>query len=285
MPKNQFPELAIIIDPYKEEIRALSNQLREARYTILSLMPKAAQDALKSYLSCESRQETHGWLNRTAETVVALAHILPPEEGSYFSNRACCPLCGGEGSSPYERGFTVPEGLRRHLVGWGNIRPCEVLEAAFELAHEHWHEKFHAAEQIEKTQKEELLRQRKGSEILYRIAPDQEPKLIDEGPTFGGTFRNESELAWAEQRLAELGFQITCEDNVKSYTSERENWLVYADPRLNGKIEFTAYKKPLPKKARGSYLRTATFKSFYIMDSWKNDIRGKYESRLMEAIR
>jgi len=285
MPKNRFSELAVIVDPYEKEISALSNKLREARYTILSLMPKAAQEALKSYLSCESRQETHGWVNRTAETIVSLAHILPPEEGSYFSNRACCPLCGGESSSPYERGFTVPEGLRRHLIGWGNTRPCEVLEAAFALANEYWHEKFHAEEQIEKAQKEERRRQRKASEVLYRTTPDREPELIDEGSIFRGPFRNESELAWAEQRLAYLGFQFTCEDNVKAYTSERGDWLVYADPRVKGKIEFRAYKKPLPKKARGSHIRRGVSRSFYLLDSWKNDIRGKYESRLMEVIR
>ncbi|CAI8823485.1 hypothetical protein [Methylocaldum szegediense] len=285
MPKNRFPEFSAIVEPYEEKINALEDRLREARYTILNLVPKEAQEALKSYLSCESRQETYGWLDRTAETIVSLAQILAPEKGSYFSDRAYCPLCGGESTSPYERGFAVPEGLRRHLVGWGNTRPCAVLEAAFALAKEYWHEKFHAEEQIEKAQEEERRRQRKASEVLYRIAPDREPELIDEGFIFGGTFRNESELAWAEQRLAYLGFQITCEDNVKSYTSEMENWVIYADPRVNGKIEFRAYKKPLPKKARGPHVRTGISGYFYLMDSWKHDLRKKYESRLLKAIR
>jgi len=67
--------------------------------------------------------------------------------------------------------------------------------------------------------------------VLYRTPPD----LIDGRLSFGKTPRSKEESDWVEERLANLGFQITCDANVKSYTNEHKDSVVYADPRQRGK--------------------------------------------------
>jgi hypothetical protein len=136
-------------NPAEDAIRRLKSDLYEARTTIIELMPEDIQRLLTSYYSCESRQQTYGWAESVADEIVESAEVLPRQQGFYFSDRAYCPLCGHGSESPYESGFAVPEGLRRHLVGWGNTRQCRVMEAALYLAGDYWHDKFHAAEQAE----------------------------------------------------------------------------------------------------------------------------------------
>jgi hypothetical protein len=268
-------------NPWEETIDRLKNELDQARRTILLLMPQNVQPVLSSYFSCEARQQTYGWESDVADKIIALAQILPPAEGSFLSDRAYCPLCGDGSSSPYQRGFSIPEGLHRHLVGWGgNVHQCRVMEAAVSLARDYWHDKFHPAEEAEEAEKRDRLAQRKKRGTLYRTSPYLEPQLIDEAIGFGAAPRDESELAWAEQRLEALGFQITREGNVKCYTNDRESFVAYADPRTRGGIEITVFRKPVSGRGRGRRTRPAVLTSFRLMDTWRNDLRGKYESRL-----
>ena len=267
------------VNPYETEIRRLQDELYHARYAIISLMPEETEKILTSYYySCKSRQETYRWTDIAAIEIIEFAKILSPEEGSCFSERAYCHLCGDGSNSYYETGFSVPEGLRRHLVGYGNTHQCRVFEAAEKLARNHWHDEFSAAEKAEAIEKQKHTIQRRKTEILYKIAPNREPELIDEG--FGIVPRSDDEMAWAENRLVDLGFQISCETNIKSYINEQESLVVYADPRAKGEIKFTVYKKPLSKSNRKRYWGN----SFSLKDNWKNDIRGKYESRVTQAI-
>jgi hypothetical protein len=84
--------------------------------------------------------------------------------------------------------------------------------------------------------------------------------------------------------LSELGFQTVSETNVKSYIVELGDFVVYADPRMGGQIVFRVYKRPLPKKRRIPRGRSARRREFHLLDSWKRDIQGKYETRLGAAM-
>jgi len=268
------------VNPFEAEIRCLQDELYDARYTIISLMPEEVEKILKSYYSCKSTEETYRWADIAAAEIIEFAKILSPEEGSYLSERAYCPLCGDGSNSFYENGFSVPEGLRRHLVGYGNTNQCRVFKAAERLARNYWHDEFSAIEEANAIEKKKRIIQRKKAEILYKTAPNSEPELKDEGIGFGTVPRNDDELAWAENRLVDLGFQIICDANIKSYISEQDSLVVYADPRAKGEIRFTVYKKPLSKNNRKRFWGN----SFSLKDNWKNDIRGKYESRVAQAI-
>lgn len=150
------------------------------------------------------------------------------------------------------------------------------MHATWQLAADYWNSQFREAELKEDIENAKRLAERHRTETHYRIAPNITPGLIDE---YSRSSRNPSEMDWAEQRLADLGFQNICENNVKSHTKEYDNFVIYADPRENGKISFRVYKKPIPKKGH-----RLLFNMFYLFDNWKNDIRGKYESRLQKIV-
>jgi len=263
-----------------ETIESLKHDLSTVRWTVLSLMPEDVQRILGSYYDCGSEEEALMWENITAEKIIALAEILQSRGWAFFGERAYCPLCKNGSNSPFEEGFAVPEGLRRHLVGWGNTHQCGIFKVALDLARDYWYDKFHEkAVDAEKEKSERTLSRRK-TETLYCVAPDLDPELIDEGIGYGVQARNETEMVWAEQRLADLGFSIIFEANFKTYLSDQADFVVYADPRKKGEIKFTVYKKPLPKKGRGSRSRPWAWNSFELRDNWKHDLSGKYRARL-----
>jgi hypothetical protein len=244
-------------------------------------------NVLTSYGTMESQSDRILWNEHAVEKIIALAEIIPSERESIFPGRAYCPLCGdGNLMTRYESGFSIPEGLRRHLLGWGrHAQQCRVMQAAAEIAERYWHNKFHPGEVKEEAQKRAISADRKKVETLYHIAPGSDPKLIDEGMFLDHTPRNGDELAWAEQRLKDLGLQIIYEGNIKSYTGEVGDFLVYADPREKGKITFRVYPKPPLGKNRTSRVAGSIPRVFHLMDRWKHEIQNKYESRLKEAIR
>jgi hypothetical protein len=277
MNKNPFQS-------YVDEIERLKNDLFEARYTILNLMPEKIENLLKGYYQVKSRQEGYTWEHEVTEQIIAEAKILSKEEGSFWRERACCPLCGRGSNGPYDRGFALPEGLRRHLTGWGNASRCEVMEAAFRLARDHWHRSFYEKEEFEKKEKQYLLIERRKAETVYLVDLYAEPCLLEEGIyTYDGRIRNEDELFWAENRLHELGVKSSTEGNVKKYLDEHADYLVLADPRVNGKILFKIYRKPLIKKGKDS-LGRPLYQSFCMQDAWKNDLPAKYALRVKECI-
>ncbi|HEY0006384.1 MAG TPA: hypothetical protein VGB17_16500 [Pyrinomonadaceae bacterium] len=183
-----------IVDLY-EENRRLQNELYHARYNIIDLMSKEVKELLHSFHSCKSREETYIGEHSAAETIISLAKRIPPKEGAYFSHRAYCPLCGDGSSSPYASGFSIPEGLRRHLVGWGNNRnQCPVFGAAMSLARDYWYEQFHEQEEAKAAEKAAHILERRKTETLYNTAPNEKPELIDEN-IYHDAPRNDDELA------------------------------------------------------------------------------------------
>lgn len=254
----------------EQTIRDLQNELEQTRSSVIRMMPFEAQLILMSYNSCKTRVETYQWPDTVASKLSDLATILPP---SIFdsSDRAYCPLCGDGSSWAYQEGFRLPEGLRRHLVGWGDRQPCPVFAIARRLAKEDWDERFHEAEERAKAK----ILKRKKCETLYKVGPTHTLELLDAGTYFCARARSLAELAWAETRLSNLGFLTTTEARVRSYIDERREFVVYADPRRYGLISFAVYAKPIPKQDHIGSIAT-----FNLSDNWKNDLRGKYEARL-----
>ncbi len=136
------------VNPFQEMLDRLKLELYQARWALitLNLIPDEARKLLRSFYRCESGEQTYQWKQDVVDGIAALTK--PALDDDLFDARehAFCPLCGGGSNSPYYRGFTQ-EGLRRHLLGWGNrSNECDVMSSAMSLAHEHWHEKFHEAE-------------------------------------------------------------------------------------------------------------------------------------------
>jgi hypothetical protein len=260
-------------DQRDQEVRRLKDELDDARRTILSLMPDAVHGELSSYSQCESRAASCRWLEDVAARLIE--RVEATQRSAYHQPRAPCPLCDSSPNSPYdEGGFTVPEGLRRHLVGWGNVSQCDVTEAAWHLARDYWDWQWRQTEVEEEAKGREQVAERRRTEVLYKTRPDREPELRDQAYEP----RPASDWSAAEERLRALGFVEAMEGSVKAYTRDHDDCLVYADPRSKGRIEFVVCPKPLPKR----YSRKSRyyFRQFSLLDSWKNDLEGKYQLRL-----
>ena len=264
--------------PLEQQVELLEKELNAARATIIGLMPEAVRLLLTDYYLCETRAQHCDWETAVVEKVIELAVPPGPEEG----RRARCPLCGSEGNSLVSaEGFTLPEGLSMHLRGKSNATPCPVLEQVFAQAREFLRPKLEGADRAEREENQKKLDQRRAVEPLYQTTFGEPPLLIDEDRQYvlhHKALRNEEQLAWAEQRLRELGFQLSANDRVKQYLLETEDVAVLADPRRTGEISFNVYGKPVPKEGCGECLF-----SFSIRDHWKYDIIGKFQTRLAKA--
>ena len=260
------------------ELRELRNALYMARRTIVDLMPEHFAKLLTSYHRCKSTREYHAWCGTTAEQIVSL---VPAEEIrlGYDSRRTACPLCKGLGHGPHPNGFTVPEGLHRHLTGYGNAHHCDVTQAAFELGRDFVQTHYGAAEAKAKAEADAVrateLAQRRLTEVIYRIDPFEAPRLVDEGSfVWMNRARDAEGVAWAERRAIALGFRSQLEGNVKTVALEAKDYIVFADIRQDKRIEFAVFRQPLKKK------KQITRQHFYLQDSWKNDLQAKFAKAL-----
>ena len=258
-------------DPRELEIWRLERQLSEAREAVLCLLPRELVDLFEGFEKCESLSEYYDWNREVIAEVLSRAAV----KELYGGKIAYCPLCHGGSSGPYGGGFKYPLGLERHLTGYGNVKPCPVLSIALRPAREKKSELY----QQEREAAANLKDERRLKETLYRISPFEDPVLIDEG-LFLTKVRDSKELNWTIDRLKDLGFRQIVDERVRSYCYENETYLVYADPRATKKIEFRAFKKPLPKEPRRNSRSTIPNKQFHILDSWKNNLKAKFLEKL-----
>jgi hypothetical protein len=239
-------------------------------------MPFELQSLLYSYQKCTSRQETYGWTNRIATELLAYVKIIPFDE-RWGRERAYCPLCGSGSQGPYDEGYALPEGLRRHITGHGNTHECAVIEQIRHLAMDYWDDQFAEQERIERQEALAVLKSRRESETLYAIKPNREPQLIDEIITVPERIRSEEDLMWAESRLLELGIEKTIHERIVSYIFTDRNLCIYANPLEQKEIRFYAYKDSVKHRSN------ARFHYFSLSDTIKKNIKEHFENNLSKA--
>ena len=264
------------------EKERLERALESARRTILSLLPDRVQDRLRSYYELQTWHDFHRWEHDIIEHFVENAFVLPETVNSYFAPRAYCPLCGSSSSAPYEHGFSLPEGLRRHLKGWGNVRPCDVVEQVLAMVLDSRREKFDEFEAKENAEKKAILESRRAQEPLFDLGPTLGVRLIDESLDFGMEPRGSSSLVFAIERLKTLGFEIIETGHTGKFTIISGEYTVYADPRSAGRIKMVVYPPTPARPRRRGY--SVSYQTFEMHDSWKHDLKGKFAVRLAEAI-
>ena len=257
------------------EFDRLKNELWCVRHDIVQLMPSEIAERLMSYYSCETRAQFFARWRETLRYVVGLAVADPAI--SYLQERARCPLCKGGTSSAYQEGFTLPEGLLRHLEGHGNTHQCPVTNAAFQLAMSSLREKFDAADKTQKQQTE----QRRKTERVYLIDPSEPPKLFDEDSWRLRETRSPQQLAEAEQRLREFGFEAEINGNMIAYKLLHEGRLVLADSRQAGRIDFTVFANPSGKRPSRTNPGRA---HFHFRDEWRRDAPARFTAELAQAV-
>jgi hypothetical protein len=133
MPRQPFRTSS----PLEDKVRRLEDELYMARATIIGLARSPELVALlREQVSCRTFDEVDDWMQRTAESIIESASRTETPAGRDWDGRlrVRCPLCGGGPQLPYDDGFLLDEGLRRHLLGTYNSRQCSVFKAASEMA-------------------------------------------------------------------------------------------------------------------------------------------------------
>lgn len=248
--------------------------------------PDEFRGALWSFTSRE-RAGTYQWLDEIAEKIASEAKpIWGTPLPDIFGHRAICPLCRSEGSSYSERGFKLPEGLRRHLVGFGAAHQCVVTKAAVEMARDYWHSKFFEDEQQEEKEKLDLKRRRIAAEELFVGGPLAVPELWDEHaysycPTRART-EEHGGAVWADTRLKDLGFERVDAERLISYTRRfnfhGEEFVAYADPRNTGEISFRLYRADATRRKHDA-IATAR-----LQDRWTKNLSERLHKAFEEAV-
>jgi len=81
-------------------------------------------------------------------------------------------------------------------------------------------------------------------EPQYRLGPAGPILLLEEGTGYQRKPRAAAGLEWASQRLLEdLRFQRKAADSLITFTWCSEPFTVFADPRIDGRLEFYVYRK------------------------------------------
>jgi hypothetical protein len=265
--------------PYRNDPERLHRELDEARRTIVSLMSDAAQEALSDYYRVQSRAETYTWRRNAIKKIIAMAVPIEPCQWDGLT-RASCPLCKSMGHSFMGgEGYVIPGGLERHLSGYGRVRECDVTKAAFALADDYFDHKFSAAEEAERKQKAEERDRRLQEEIVYRACPFSKTELAGDDGSFN---RSASEIPFAEERVAQLGFQAHFDGKVKIWSYEADPFVIFADVCRKDEVRFAVYKKPIPKPRSNS--RTKAIKRFEFPDRWKHKLREKFLAQLSAKV-
>ncbi|KVN95476.1 hypothetical protein WJ69_04685 [Burkholderia ubonensis] len=122
------------LDRLSRENRRLRDELFVTRESLIHLMDPLG--LLRGYLGVRDDIQLDTWRRTALAAVMRSAQVRPGAEmGDPRWPRALCPLCrqGAQGMRDV-RGYAVPGGLRRHLLGELNSQPCPVFKAAEAIA-------------------------------------------------------------------------------------------------------------------------------------------------------
>ena len=242
-----------------DTIRRLEDELWSARHAIMNLALDQFHEVLKGYdlvrgarRTIETRSDLYQWRRDLYDSVIGAAERIerPPRKNSWmYEHRIACPLCRSRGSGAFGMdGWKLPGGLEMHLDGTGNTEHCSVTKAAYRLMLDQHREKFAAVELAERQQ----LAERKKTEPVVRINPDEAPELLFEPRYSFEKYRTPEQLVMIEDRLREIGFEIERNDNVVAYRlTHGDKWMVLADPRKHGRIDFKLFKRSGKHQWRG----------------------------------
>lgn len=122
--------------PLEDKVRRLEDELYLTRSAMIRLMRPELEGLLSDQVHCKTFEEVSKWEGRAVAGIIDFAARVeqPTEVDPYGRPRVLCPLCNQGPQSPYDQGFLLPEGLRRHLTGTYNSRQCSVFRAANEMA-------------------------------------------------------------------------------------------------------------------------------------------------------
>jgi hypothetical protein len=157
-----------------------------------------------------------------------------------------------------------------------------VLIQVVELAREYWLSRVTEAEERERAEAEAEKSQRREREEMFLVDPRSAPQLRDE-TRYGTVCRDDESVLWAEARLRQLGFLERRIGRVRQFTKEYGAVVVFADPRELGRVKFVVLRREQVDKPKSRRRWMPDHESFYLLDSWRNDLSKKLETRVGKA--
>lgn len=266
-----------------ELIAAPELKLGRAHRDLLGALPEHQRALLSSYDRCDAIEQRHAWISDTAATIVSSAVPLGEPTHELLPTRARCPLCAEVGTSQWGDGFTLPVGLRRHLIGHGQQLRCPFMDAAIRLAYDFWEREFSELDAARNAGARAGIAARLATERLYQTSPGG-PGLLNDALPISATPRSADELVWATSRLRELGFAAEEVDRTTSFSRRYGRNLILADPRHRGRIIFRVFcaesnSAPVAPKAESDAIA-----SFDLRDSSARDIKEKFRKSASKAV-
>jgi hypothetical protein len=139
-------------------------------------------------------------------------------------------------------------------------------------------------DRLKQLELEDGKQRRDAGERLFRLGPNHDGALLDEGFYGSDTVRTPEDLERAERRLVEeLRFSRYVNGQIISYVRELDEYLVFGDPRRKGFLGFRVYKKdrvlperPKRHKKPDASVSPSTWEDFRLPDNWKNDLENKF---------
>jgi len=132
---------------------------------------------------------------------------------------------------------------------------------------------------------EREMAERRLTEPLFRVQPDQSALLLDEH--LGEEARSSAALEWAIHRLVEdLQFDRRVEGRTQSFQRTVGDVHVWADPRRRGRIDFQMFRPSAGVKEGGrrSRAKAAVWVGhFYIMDAWEAKLEERFLARVAKS--
>lgn len=119
-------------------IEIIRDELYLYMYNILTLPhifpnEEIKNEALKISHGSEDEKSLRSDVRKLIEEIISNIEV-PPVDKFTLEERTPCPLCGDIANVPYSNaGFKYPEGLRRHLIGFGNTQQCIIIYTIYEL--------------------------------------------------------------------------------------------------------------------------------------------------------
>lgn len=136
----------------------------------------------------------------------------------------------------------------------------------------------------QKEREESAAARRAAGEVLFQVAPEDRPLLLEER-LWSGSPRSPESLSIAEDRVVKFGFEKCADGQVVSFRFDSPPVVLFADIRAEGKIEIAAYHLEPPKRKRAKPQWRRVGSAMVVRDSWwSSDPAGKFAAYIAKQM-
>lgn len=118
-----------------QEYQKLKDELEATRYIMIGTLPYEVGSMARKFVGDYAKENSlRRLLDFVADLIKYTSKSAFTSPGVSTSPRTYCPLCNGGSDDFYVRGFSIPIGLERHLLGRNNSHQCAVMSILLKMA-------------------------------------------------------------------------------------------------------------------------------------------------------